>query len=70
MWLLWATFIAYTLLLAFRARQGRLRVIVEKILKFRLQEVNRYVATVFAFMGVWLIIYACLLYQFRLHGND
>ena len=68
--LLWATFIAYTLLLAFRDRQGRLRVIVEKILKFRLQEINRYVATLFAFMGVWPIIYACLLYQFRWHGND
>lgn len=58
--LLWATFIAYTLLLAPLDQPGTLTVI-EKMLKFQLEGINPYLATVFALMGVWPMVYACFL---------
>lgn len=60
-WLLWATFIGYVLLLAPLDRPGTLTVI-EKMLKFQLAGINPYVATVFALMGVWPMVFACLLF--------
>ncbi len=59
--LLWATFIAYTLLLAPLAQPGRLTV-TEKMLKLQLEGINPYVATLFALIGVWQMVYACLLF--------
>lgn len=59
--LLWATFIAYTLLLAPLDQPGTLTVI-EKMIKFQLEGINPYLVTVFALMGVWPMVYACLLF--------
>jgi hypothetical protein len=61
LWLLWAIFIAYTLLLAPLDRPGTLTVI-EKMLKLQLEGINPYLVTVFALMGVWPMVYACLLF--------
>jgi hypothetical protein len=47
LWLLWAIFIGYTLLLSPLDRPGTLTVI-EKMLKFQLAGINPYLATVFA----------------------
>lgn len=52
---------AYTLLLAPLDRPGT-RTVIEKMLKFQLEGINPYVATVFALMGVWPMVYACLLF--------
>jgi len=59
--LLWATFIAYTLLLAPLDQPGTLTV-MEKMLKLQLEGINPYLATIFALMGVWPMVYACLLF--------
>ena len=61
LWLLWAIFIAYTLLLAPLDRPGTLTVI-EKMLKLQLEGINPYLVTIFALMGVWPMVYACLLF--------
>ncbi|MEG4349045.1 hypothetical protein QUA74_04795 [Microcoleus sp. LAD1_D3] len=58
---LWATFIAYTLLLAPLDRPGTLTVI-EKMLKLQLEGINPYLVTIFALMGVWPRVYACFLF--------
>ncbi len=61
LWLLWAVFIAYILLLAPLDRPGTLTVI-ERMLKFQLEGINPCVATVFALMGVWPMVFACFLF--------
>jgi hypothetical protein len=61
LWLLWAIFIAYTLLLAPLDQPGTLTVI-EKMIKLQLEGINPYLVTVFALMGVWPMVYACFLF--------
>ena len=61
LWLLWAIFIAYTLLLAPLDQPGTLTVI-EKLLKLQLEGINPYLVALFALMGVWPMVYACLLF--------
>lgn len=59
--LLWVTFIAYTLRLAPLDRPETL-ILIQKMLKFQLEGINPYVATVFALMGVWPMVYACFIF--------
>ena len=51
----------YCLQLAPLDRPGTLTVI-EKMLKLQLEGINPYLVTIFALMGVWPMVYACLLF--------
>lgn len=61
LWVIWAGFIAYTLLLAPLDQPGTLTVI-GKLLTFQLADINAYVVTLFSLMGVWPLVYACLMF--------
>lgn len=61
LWLIWATFIAYTLSLAPLDQPGTLTTI-GKLVTFHLEGINPYVITLFSLMGVWPMVYACLMF--------
>jgi hypothetical protein len=61
LWLLWAAFVIYTLLLAPLDQPGNLT-IIEKLVKLQLEGINPYLVTLFSFMGVWPMVYACLMF--------
>jgi hypothetical protein len=61
LWLVWAGFIAYTLSLAPLDQPGTLTVI-GKLVTFQLEGINPYVVTLFSLMGVWPLVYACLMF--------
>ncbi|HEY9891504.1 MAG TPA: DUF2834 domain-containing protein [Candidatus Sericytochromatia bacterium] len=61
LWLIWAAFIAYTLSLAPLEQPGTLTTI-GKLVTFQLEGINPYVITLFSLMGVWPMVYACLMF--------
>ena len=61
LWLVWAAFIAYTLLLAPLDQPGTLT-LIEKLVTLQLEGINPYVVTLFSLMGVWPLLYACLMF--------
>lgn len=61
LWLIWATFIAYTLSLAPLDQPGTLTTI-GNLVTFQLEGINPYVITLFSLMGVWPMVYACLMF--------
>lgn len=61
LWLVWAGFIAYTLLLAPLDQAGTLT-LIGKLVTFQLEGINPYVITLFSLMGVWPLVYACLMF--------
>ncbi len=61
LWLVWVGFIAYTLLLAPLDQPGTLT-LIEKLVRLQLAGINPYVVTLFSLMGVWPIVYACLMF--------
>jgi hypothetical protein len=58
---IWAVFIGYTLRLKPLEQPGALT-LIEKMVKLQLQDVNAYAFTLFSFMGVWPLVYACLMF--------
>jgi len=62
LWLVWAGFIAYILLLAPPLHLPETIALLTKILTFRWGEVNAIILSIFALVGVWLLIYSCLLF--------
>ncbi len=61
LWLVWVGFIAYTLLLAPLDQPGTLT-LIEKLVRLQLAGINPYVVTLFSLMGVWPMVYACLMF--------
>lgn len=61
LWLVWVAFIAYTLLLAPLEEPGTLT-LIEKLVKLQWADINPYVVTLFSLMGVWPLVYACLMF--------
>ncbi len=61
LWLVWAGFIAYTLSLAPLDQPGTLTTI-GKLVTLQLADINPYVVTLFSLMGVWPMVYACLMF--------
>jgi len=61
LWLIWVSFVAYTLSLAPLDQAGTLTTI-GKLLTFQLEGINPYVVTLFSLMGVWPMVYACLMF--------
>ncbi len=59
--LLWTAFCAYTLLLAPLDRPGTLT-LMERLIKFDLAGINPIIFVIFWLMGVWPMIYACLMF--------
>jgi hypothetical protein len=57
----WVGFIAYTLLLAPLDQPGTLT-LIEKLVRLQLAGINPYVVTLFSLMGVWPMVYACLMF--------
>ena len=62
LWLLWAGFIAYILLLAPPLHLPETIALLIKILTLQWEEVNPIILSIFALVGVWLQIYSCLLF--------
>ena len=61
LWLLWAGFIAYVLLLAPPITPDTLRLITN-ILTGQWAEVNPIILSIFSLVGIWILIYSCLLF--------
>ncbi|GAB4369458.1 MAG: hypothetical protein Kow00121_09420 [Elainellaceae cyanobacterium] len=59
--MIWLSFVGYTIWLAPLDRPYTWQVL-PKLLTFQLQEVNSYLVAIFWMMGVWPMIYACLLF--------
>lgn len=57
----WVAFVAYTLLLAPLEQPGTLT-LVEKLVKLQWADINPFVITLFSLMGVWPLVYACLMF--------
>jgi hypothetical protein len=61
LWLLWVGFVAYTLVLAPLEQPGTLT-LIEKLVKLQWADINPFVVTLFSLMGVWPLVYACLMF--------
>ena len=61
LWLVWAGFTAYTLLLAPLDQPGTLT-LIEKLVKLQWADINAILAALFSLMGVWPMIYASLMF--------
>lgn len=61
LWLVWIVFVAYTLLLAPLEQPGTLT-LVEKLVTLQWTGINPFVITLFSLMGVWPLVYACLIF--------
>ncbi|MCT7963093.1 DUF2834 domain-containing protein [Laspinema sp. D1] len=59
--IIWAFFVGYILQLQPLEQSGNLT-LIEKMVKLQLNEVNAYAFTLFSFMGVWPLVYACLMF--------
>jgi hypothetical protein len=57
----WVAFVAYTLLLAPLEQPGTLT-LVEKLVTLQWADINPFVITLFSLMGVWPLVYACLMF--------
>ncbi|MBD1933150.1 DUF2834 domain-containing protein [Funiculus sociatus] len=61
LFLIWVTFVAYTIWLAPLDQPDTLP-LVKNLLTFQLEEVNPILTSIFWLMGVWPMIYACLMF--------
>lgn len=62
LWLVvWVAFVSYTLLLAPLEQPGSLK-LVEKLVTLQWKDINPFVITLFSLMGVWPLVYACLMF--------
>jgi len=61
LFLIWVTFVVYTVWLAPLDQPDTLP-LVKKLLTFQLEEVNAILTSIFWLMGVWPMIYACLIF--------
>ncbi len=61
LWLVWIAFVAYTLLLAPLEQPGTLT-LVEKLVTLQWAGINPFVITLFSLMGIWPLVYACLIF--------
>jgi len=61
LWLMWVTFVAYTLVLAPLEQPGTLT-LVEKLVTLQWTGINPFVITLFSLMGVWPLVYACVMF--------
>ncbi len=62
LWSVWVGFIAYVLLLAPPLHLPEMIALLINILTFKWGEVNAIILSIFALVGVWLLIYSCLLF--------
>ena len=62
LWLIWAGFIAYVLLLAPPIHWQETGELLLKILTLQWAAVNPVILSLFSLIGVWLLIYSCLLF--------
>lgn len=62
LWLLWAGFIAYILLLAPPIHLQETLTLVKKLLTGQWADINPIILSLFALVGIWLQIYSCLLF--------
>ena len=62
LWSVWVGFIAYVLLLAPPLHLPETIALLINILTFQWGEVNAIILSIFALVGVWLLIYSCLLF--------
>ncbi len=62
LWSVWVGFIAYVLLLAPPLHLPETIELLINILTFKWGEVNAIILSIFALVGVWLLIYSCLLF--------
>lgn len=62
LWLVWAGFIGYILLLAPPLHLPQTIALIINILTFQWGKVNAIILSIFALVGVWLLIYSCLLF--------
>ena len=62
LWSVWVGFIAYVLLLAPPLHLPETIPLLINILTFQWGEVNAIILSIFALVGVWLLIYSCLLF--------
>ncbi len=60
-WLLWLAFVGYTLWIA-PLDHPTTAPVVKKLLTLKWAELNPYVVALFSLMGVWPMIYACLMF--------
>ena len=62
LWSLWAGFIAYVLLLAPPFHLQETLTLLKKILTVQWGDTNPIILSLFSLIGVWLLIYSCLLF--------
>lgn len=62
LWLLWAGFIAYILLLAPPLHLQETLTLLQKILTVQWADINPIILSLFSLIGVWLLIYSCILF--------
>ena len=62
LWLLWAGFIVYLLLLAPPFNWESTRALITKLLTFQWFDLNPVIFSLFSLIGVWILIYSCLLF--------
>jgi hypothetical protein len=61
LWLIWISFVCYTIWLAPLDRPATWE-IARKLVTLQWQEINAYLLAIFWLMGVWPMIYACLMF--------
>ena len=62
LWLLWAGFIAYILLLAPPLHLGETLTLLKNILTLQWAAINPIILSLFSLVGIWLLIYSSLLF--------
>lgn len=62
LWLIWAGFIAYVVLLAPPIHLQETLTLLKKLLTAQWADINPLILSLFALIGVWLQIYSCLLF--------
>lgn len=62
LWLLWAGFIAYILLLSPPLHLDKTLTLLKNILTFQWTEINPMILSLFSLVGIWLLIYSSLLF--------
>ncbi len=62
LWLIWAGFIAYVLLLAPPIHLSETLTLLKKILTVQWGDINPIILSLFSLIGVWILIYSCLLF--------
>lgn len=62
LWSIWAGFIAYIVFLAPPLHLAETLTLLTKILTFQWAEINPIILSLFSLIGVWLMIYSCVLF--------